>query len=415
MSSSSSSSSRSSSLEPPVQQKRKREAVSAETVDDHDEASGAEPTPDDTVLSHADRRKQRKAEKRKAKEAEEGVTTTNTKKKRKLENGKSVSVPGPGPAAQRKNSVWVGNLSFKTTQEDLKAFFKDVGEIVRIYMPTKLGANNAMKPENRGFAYVDFATKDAKIVAITLSEQPLLGRKLLIKDGDDFAGRPVKEGADVAATNTHSKTARKILQSQKQPPAPTLFLGNLGFETTDEDIRHTKDVWLRKVRMGTFEDSGLCKGFAFVDFKTTEDATAALINPKNHRLNGRDLVVEYAGPDAVRRGAPKGSKREDGSAPPPSRKRETPLHSKRAERPERKTRHNQDETKIEEGPVEQEEEQGHHVHVNPEHRREVRKTFVGKERKEKGPRLRPKPGAALAQAKRESAAILPSQGNKITF
>ncbi|KAG5339173.1 hypothetical protein C0989_005300 [Termitomyces sp. Mn162] len=444
MSSSSSSSSRSSSLEPPVQQKRKREAVSAETVDDHDEASGAEPTPDDTVLSHADRRKQRKAEKRKAKEAEEGVTTTNTKKKRKLENGKSVSVPGPGPAAQRKNSVWVGNLSFKTTQEDLKAFFKDVGEIVRIYMPTKLGANNAMKPENRGFAYVDFATKDAKIVAITLSEQPLLGRKLLIKDGDDFAGRPVKEGADVAATNTHSKTARKILQSQKQPPAPTLFLGNLGFETTDEDIRQlleahrpkpsktkvtvgekedegaeekdsTKDVWLRKVRMGTFEDSGLCKGFAFVDFKTTEDATAALINPKNHRLNGRDLVVEYAGPDAVRRGAPKGSKREDGSAPPPSRKRETPLHSKRAERPERKTRHNQDETKIEEGPVEQEEEQGHHVHVNPEHRREVRKTFVGKERKEKGPRSRPKPGAALAQAKRESAAILPSQGNKITF
>ncbi|KAG6891718.1 hypothetical protein C0992_010121 [Termitomyces sp. T32_za158] len=440
-SSSSTSSSRSSSPEPLVPDQRKRKTVSDENTDDHDAVSDAEPTADETVLSHADRRKQRKAEKRKAKEAEEGVTTNNTKKKRKLENGKSVSVPVP--AAQRKNSVWVGNLSFKTTQENLKAFFKDVGEIVRIHMPTKPGANKAMKPENRGFAYVDFATNDAKIVAITLSEQPLLGRKLLIKDGDDFTGRPASEGADAAGPSTHSKKARKILASQKQPPAPTLFLGNLGFETTEADIRQlleahrtrppkkkgeavegedreaegkekTKDVWLRKVRMGTFEDSGLCKGFAFVDFTSTEHATAALINSKNHRLNGRDLVVEYAGAEAVRRGAPKGGKREDGPVPSSSkRQRDVPPHSKRAERPERKPRHDQDEVKAQD-PVDEEKE-GHNVHDKAQDHREERKTFAGKERKEKGPRSRPKPGAALAQAKRESAAIVPSKGNKITF
>ena len=33
----------------------------------------------------------------------------------------------------------------------------------------------------------------------------------------------------------------------------------------------------------------------------------------------------------------------------------------------------------------------------------------------KGPRTRPKPGAALALAKRESAMIVPGQGHKITF
>jgi hypothetical protein len=89
----------------------------------------------------------------------------------------------------------------------------------------------------------------------------------------------------------HSKFAQKILSAQKQPPAPTLFLGNLGFETTVESIRGlleahrtkekekekekseavpsesvnnnnngTSDPWIRKIRMGTFEDSGLCKG-----------------------------------------------------------------------------------------------------------------------------------------------------------
>ena len=77
---------------------------------------------------------------------------------------------------------------------------------------------------------------------------------------------------------TTTKTAQKILRSQKQPAGPTLFLGNLGFETTEEAIRtlftqHRElkvvaedeekkpaDKWIRKIRMGTFEDSGKCKG-----------------------------------------------------------------------------------------------------------------------------------------------------------
>jgi hypothetical protein len=89
-----------------------------------------------------------------------------------------------------------------------------------------------------------------------------------------------------------SKFAQKVLSAQKQPPAPTLFLGNLGFETTvesirglleahhrakekkksetvslsesahnDDDVDGAKDPWIRKIRMGTFEDSGLCKGY----------------------------------------------------------------------------------------------------------------------------------------------------------
>ena len=88
----------------------------------------------------------------------------------------------------------------------------------------------------------------------------------------------------------HSKTAQKIIASQKHPASPTLFLGNLGFEATDDSIRTMFDAHaaygpakkaakdepeatdgdqkkpkspagIRKVRMGTFEDTGLCKGF----------------------------------------------------------------------------------------------------------------------------------------------------------
>lgn len=100
--------------------------------------------------------------------------------------------------------------------------------------------------------------------------------------GGDFNGRPApsNEGGETAANSSasgHSKTAQKILRTQKQPPGPTLFYGNLGFETTDASIRtllesHRQkpaskaepspdpEKWIRKIRMGTFEDSGKCKG-----------------------------------------------------------------------------------------------------------------------------------------------------------
>jgi hypothetical protein len=105
--------------------------------------------------------------------------------------------------------------------------------------------------------------------------------------GDSFEGRPVKPGMSLdgsgAGGKGQTKFAQKVLVSQKQPPAPTLFFGNLGFETTVDSIRGlleahrvkgkrnatssesvdddgANEPWIRKIRMGTFEDSGLCKG-----------------------------------------------------------------------------------------------------------------------------------------------------------
>jgi hypothetical protein len=121
--------------------------------------------------------------------------------------------------------------------------------------------------------------------------------------GGNFEGRPAKPGAspdDPAARGRgQSKFAQRVLSAQKQPPAPTLFFGNLGFETTVESIKGVleahrakekksettttttmtttvsssesanndgaKDRWIRKIRMGTFEDSGLCKGCVLPD------------------------------------------------------------------------------------------------------------------------------------------------------
>ena len=185
--SSESSSSSSEASSPPLQKRKRNETatnLSADSSDDSDD--------DAPVLSHAERRRQKKREKKPHKE---GSAT----KKRKLQDGTTA----PESSSKRQNSVWVGNLSFKTTPEDLRTFFEGVGEITRIHMPTKAPVGPGRRGENRGcvsftrvhfwcpgneqvihrFAYVDFSKPDAKAAAIAKSEQPLIGRKLLIKDG----------------------------------------------------------------------------------------------------------------------------------------------------------------------------------------------------------------------------------------
>ena len=190
------------------------------------------------------------------------------------------------------------------------------------------------------------------------------------------------------------------------------------------------DKWIRKIRMGTFEDSGKCKGcvsligysdaannsqpshrWAFVDFTTIEHATAALINPKNYFLGGRKLVVEYASPEAVRRGG--GGPREKSAKKKPvegDEDAEPKAFQRRGERvrPARKRQ-------AEDGPAEEDSAERPAKKPRLDKAEDTSKRRKDGREREGRPKSRAKPGAALASAKREAVSIVPSQGKKITF
>ena len=147
--------------------------------------------------------------------------------------------------------------------------------------------------------------------------------------------------------------------------------------------------------------------FAFVDFTSIEHATEALINSRNHRLNGRDLVVEYASPDAVRRGGgprnPKGDrdqKSRSGSGRAPQKGSVNVPYTKQQRRP----RHAGQEVGVEAAEI-----QAEATTTTP-------RSWPDRAGHDRRPHTRrARPGAALADAQRQSAAILPSQGQKIVF
>ena len=162
---SASSSSRSSSPEITVSANRKRKqkedvpvkrdsdssAASESEAEEVDDRLKTTQEPGEPVLSHAERRRRKREEKRAEKLKEDGGHPPH--KKRKLRDdgtAKTIEATSHSTTTKRQNSIWVGNLSYKTQYDSLRTFFKAAGEITRIHMPTKTLTRPGMKSENRG-------------------------------------------------------------------------------------------------------------------------------------------------------------------------------------------------------------------------------------------------------------------------
>jgi RNA recognition motif-containing protein len=73
-------------------------------------------------------------------------------------------------------TIYVGNLSYRATEEDLKAVFADYGSIKRIVLPMDRETGRM-----RGFAFVDMmedAQEDAAIIELDGAEW--MGRQLRV-------------------------------------------------------------------------------------------------------------------------------------------------------------------------------------------------------------------------------------------
>jgi cold-inducible RNA-binding protein len=84
--------------------------------------------------------------------------------------------------------VFVGNMSFDTTREELQELFAQAGEVTEVVVPT-----DRMSGRPRGFAFVSFATDEAATAAIQkLDGQELGGRNLRVNEAS--TERPMRAG-----------------------------------------------------------------------------------------------------------------------------------------------------------------------------------------------------------------------------
>jgi len=85
-------------------------------------------------------------------------------------------------------TIYVGNLSYQATEDDLKSVFEDYGTVTRVVLPTDRETGRM-----RGFAFVEMADDAKEDTAITeLDGAEWMGRQLKVNKArpkeDDRSG-----------------------------------------------------------------------------------------------------------------------------------------------------------------------------------------------------------------------------------
>lgn len=90
------------------------------------------------------------------------------------------------------NKIFVGNLDFGVTDQQLRELLSEVGEVVDVHIPTD---RESGRP--RGFAFVRFANEEQAAKAVeTLNGQDVAGRALRLDLAEDRPRTPRGPGRD---------------------------------------------------------------------------------------------------------------------------------------------------------------------------------------------------------------------------
>lgn len=87
-------------------------------------------------------------------------------------------------------NLYVGNLSFQTREEDLKALFEEYGEVTSVKIITDRATG-----KSKGFAFVEMANKEDAMNAIrNLSNKEVGGRNLKVNEARAREDGPPRSG-----------------------------------------------------------------------------------------------------------------------------------------------------------------------------------------------------------------------------
>lgn len=172
--------------------------------------------------------------------------------------------------------LYVGNLKYEITEEEIKEQFSKFGAIRGVKLPRDLETGQA-----RGFAYVEFSELSEAAEALeSMHHAPLQGRRMQVQ----YVNRP-------------------DLRIKNNPESRTLFIGNLSFNTTDEDLDELfKDFpGCKEVRVAMDRRTSQPRGFVHADFEDIESAAAAKKKLTGTQLYGRTIRVDFSTPPEDRR------------------------------------------------------------------------------------------------------------------
>jgi len=188
-------------------------------------------------------------------------------------DGRTDSGAADAPGRDDDRKLFVGGLSWETTEKELREHFKAYGDIESINVKTDPNTGRS-----RGFAFIVFNSADAIEKVIGAGDHVINGKKV----------DPKKAKA------RHGK----------------IFVGGLKPELTDDDIKNFFNQFgnIVEVEMPFDKTKNQRKGFCFITFEQESVVTELLKTPKQS-ISGHEVDVKKATPKPDAMGMMRGGMR----------------------------------------------------------------------------------------------------------
>lgn len=185
-------------------------------------------------------------------------------------------------------TLYVKNLSFDTTEDQLKRHFETCGKLASVTISRKRDVKNPGKMLSLGYGFVQYILRSS------------VNKALAELQGSELSGHSLELKRSDRTTKPVSVFSRKVTDTKKQTGAKIL-VKNVPFQANVTEIQRLFGTFgqLKFVRMPKkMAGTGRHRGFCFVEFSTKHEAKAAMkaLCQSTH-LYGRRLVLEWAAPD----------------------------------------------------------------------------------------------------------------------
>ncbi|XP_042652457.1 nucleolin [Tyto alba] len=233
--------------------KAKAESEDEEEEDDDDEDEDEEEGDEEDVEEESEDEKPVKEAPGKRKKDMANKSAPEAKKKK---------TDGPTSAF----SLFVGNLVPTKEYEELKTGIKEFfGKKNIEVLDVRIGAS-------KRFGYVDFSSAEDLDKALQLNGKKLMGLEIKLEK---------------------AKSKETMKENKKERDARTLFVKNLPYRVTEEEMREVFEN-AQEIRI-VMNKEGSSKGVAYVEFKTETEANKALEEKQGTEIDGRAMVIDFTG------------------------------------------------------------------------------------------------------------------------
>lgn len=180
----------------------------------------------------------------------------------------------PNDPSRHPRTVFVSNLDFKVTEDDLRQILSSSGTITDIRLVRDY------KQRSKGYCFVEFSTECEAKSALSRDRETVNGRPMYISPNE----------ADAALKHPVFKYQANLEKNK-------LFVKGLDTSVTKEELQEMFGQYgaLKDVRLVTYR-SGLSKGLAYVEYIDDASASTALLQTDRTIFKEKEISVALSQP-----------------------------------------------------------------------------------------------------------------------